>query len=142
MAVATWQDVATALGQPASSFATEQQEQFTYWLDGVELIIRARLGDVAALDQDALRFVETETVADKARRLSDGGASSVTVAIDDGSVTRRFERVSDSDITDSWWNLLDPNASTASASIRPGFEPDSAQWAARRPPFIDSEWWS
>lgn len=124
MAVATWQDVAVALGRPTSDFTADQQAQITYWLDGVELLIKARLGDPALLDQAVLAFVETESVAGRFRRLSDGGASSVTVSVDDGSVTRRYESVSADDITDSWWDMLDPTRGASGWSTRPGFEPD------------------
>ncbi|WP_377324746.1 hypothetical protein ACFJIY_07635 [Pimelobacter simplex] len=124
MAVATWQDVAVALGRPTSDFTADQQAQITYWLDGVELLIKSRLGPIADLDQDVLRFVETEVVAARFRRLSDGGASSITVAVDDGTVTRRFEAVSADDITDTWWDMLDPSRGASGWSTRPGFEPD------------------
>lgn len=128
MAVATWQDVAVALGRPASDFSSDQQAQLTYWLNGVELFIVARLGPVAGLVQANVKFVETEVVAEKSRRLSDGGATSITVAVDDGSVTRRFEAVTAADITDNWWGLLDPTAGATAWSTRPSFEPDYAPW--------------
>lgn len=126
MAVATWQDVAVALGRPTSDFTADQQAQITYWLNGVELLIKARLGDVATLDQDVLTFVETESVAARSRSLSDGGASSVTVSVDDGSITRRFESVSPDDITESRWDMLDPTRGASGFSTRPAFEPDVA----------------
>lgn len=130
MAVATWQDVAVALGRPASDFTVDQQAQLTYWLNGVELFIVARLGPVAELDQPSVKFVETEAAAEKSRRLSEGGASSVSVSVDDGTVTRRFEPVTADDITDGWWNLLDPAGASSAWSTRPSFEPDCAAWPA------------
>jgi hypothetical protein len=59
MAVATWQQVAVALGRPAD-FGADQQAQITWWLNGVELLIKKRFGDVADLDQDNLVYVEVE----------------------------------------------------------------------------------
>jgi hypothetical protein len=106
MAVATWEDVAVALGRPTSDFTADQQAQLTYWLNGVELFIKNRLGVIADLDEDTVRYVETEVAADKARRLTEDGASSVTVAIPDGSITRRFEKVVASDITDDYWAMF------------------------------------
>ena len=103
MAVATWQDVAVALGRPSSDFNADQQAQITYWLNGVELFIKNRLGPVVDLDQDTVAYVETEVAASKARYLSEGGASSITVSVDDGTVTRRFESIKASDITDDLW---------------------------------------
>lgn len=106
MSVAAWQEVAVALGRPSSDFTDDQQEQIEWWLDGVELIISRRLGDVSALDQAVLKLVEVEVVADKVRRAGTE-ESSITVSIDDGSVTRRYDNaVVDDDITDRWWDLL------------------------------------
>lgn len=106
MAVATWQEVAVALGRPTSDFNADQQAQITWWLDGVELIIGLRLGDVTLLNQDVLKLVEVEVVADKVRA-NGTEESSITVSVDDGSVTRRFENaITDDDIDDKWWDLL------------------------------------
>lgn len=123
MAVATYEDVAVALGRPISDPA--EQAQVTYWLDGIEMVIVSRLGPVSELDQDILRFVETEAVAARVRRYSEGGASSITVAVDDGTVTRRYEgAISSGDITAEWWDMLNPVAGSGVFSARPQFEPD------------------
>jgi hypothetical protein len=135
MAVATYADVSVALGRPISDAA--EQAQVEWWLDGVELFITARLGAVADLDQATLKYVEVEAVVAKIQRAG-RAESSITVALDDGSVTRRYENaMSASDITDEWWQLLDPDANAASASIRPGFEPDTARWPVSTPPYCD-----
>lgn len=135
MAVATYADVAVALGRPISD--PDQQAQVEWWLDGVELFITARLGDVTALPETVVKYVEVEAVVAKIQRAG-RSESSITVAVDDGSVTRRYENaVTASDITDEWWTLLDPDANTASASIRPGFEPDTARWPVSTPPYVD-----
>lgn len=105
MAVATYVDVATALGRPISTEA--EQDQVEWWLTGVELVLWARLGDVAALKPEAVRYVEAEAVAAKVERRASQGASSITVNVDDGGVTRRYDgQVTAGDITDEWWNLL------------------------------------
>lgn len=104
MAVTTYEDVAVALGRPISTSA--EQDQVSWWLNAVELIIGQRLGDVALLDQALLKLVEVEVVAEKVRH-SGTEESSITVAVDDGSVTRRYEStISDDDIADRWWDLL------------------------------------
>ena len=104
MAVATYEDVAVALGRPIT--LDTEQAQVEWWLSGIELIIGYRLGDIAELDQDLLKFVEVEAVVGKVRR-SDSRVTSRTVSIDDGSVTDRFETsASVADITDEWWQLL------------------------------------
>lgn len=133
MAVATYEDVAVAIGRPISD-VTEQQ-QVTYWLDAAELMIVKRLGPVGDLDQTAVKYVETEAAV--ARMRNPEGYQSET--IDDytyrfGTETRQVA------ITDEWWQLLDPDSGTASASIRPGFEPDGAGWSVATPPLLDNEW--
>ena len=133
MAVATWQQVAVALGRPISDFDAEQRAQVTWWLDGVELLIKKRLGDVADLDQPNLVYVEVEATAAKVPAKGTAGESSVTVAVDDGSVTRRWENapVTDGDITDAWWELLSPSYEGDAFTIRPGRTPQRA---------YDAEW--
>ena len=106
MAVATWQDVAVAIGRPSTEITDGQQAQISYWLNGAELVIKSRLGDVADLDEDTVKYVETEVVAEKLRR-SLREESSITVAVDDGSVTRRYEnRITDADFTSDLWSLF------------------------------------
>ena len=117
MAVATYTDVAVALGRPITDPA--EQGQVTYWLNAVELQIKSRLGDVALLDQDVLKYVEVEAVATKMQ--NPNGYQSET--IDDytyrfGTETRRVT------ILDEWWALLRPANSSSAFSTRPGFEPD------------------
>ena len=123
MAVATYDDVAVALGRAISD--SDEQNQVEYWLDGIELIIGSRLGDVSELDQDVLKYVETEAVVARINRNAAAGTSSITVAVDDSSVTRRFEGVSAADITDDWYRLLDPAWGTGAFSVRPSFEDDA-----------------
>lgn len=106
MAVATYADVGVALRRTISDSA--EQAQIGWWLDGVELVIRSRLGDPTLLDQDVLKYVEVETVADKVRRAG-RDESSITVSVDDGSVTRRYDNaVTASDIASGMWALLSP----------------------------------
>lgn len=117
MAVATYEDVSIALGRPISE--TAEQEQVEWWLTGVEMIIRIRLGDPALLDQEALLYVETEAVVAKVQRHG-AKESSITVAVDDGSVTRRFDNpVSAEDITDAWWELLSPATTADGFTVSP-----------------------
>lgn len=117
MAVATYEDVAVAIGRPITD--PVEQQQVTYWLDAAEFVIAARLGSVAELDQAAVKYVETEAVV--ARMQNPGGYQSET--IDDytyrfGSETRSVT------ILDEWWNLLDPDTGAGAFSARPYFEPD------------------
>lgn len=117
MSVATWEDVAVALGRPSSDVTVDQQAQWGYWLNGAELIIRSRLGDLALLEQDTLQYVETEVVADKVRKIRDDAASSESVSVSDGVVTRRYESVTSADFTIEWWSLLSPAGTSTAYTI-------------------------
>jgi hypothetical protein len=117
MAIATWQDVQTALGRPISD-STEQQRA-EWWLDGAEAQIRARLGEVNLLDPGAVRYVEAEAVAARMSNPDNYASES----IDDytyryGTETRQIV------IQAEWWAMLSPQAD--GSSTRPGFEPDTA----------------
>lgn len=140
MAVATYEDVAVALGRSIST--STEQAQVDWWLAGIELVIATRLGPVAGLNQDVLRYVEVEAVVGKVNRHGTR-ESSITVAVDDGNVTRRYENaVSADDITDAWWQMLDADSDRGSSSIRPGFEPDGVRWPAANPAAVlDLECW-
>lgn len=115
MAVATYTDVGVALRRTISDPA--EQAQIEHWLTGAEMAIRSRLGDPALLDQDVLRYVEAEAVAEKVRRAG-RDESSITVSVDDGTVTRRYESgMGVDDITDDLWSLLSPARAGSAYSI-------------------------
>lgn len=131
MAEATYEDVAVALGRPLSTEA--EQAQVEWWLDGVELFIVARLGPVADLNEAVVKYVEVEAVVAKLNRAG-RSESSITVAVDDGSVTRRYESVTADDVTDAWWNLLDPTSGSGGMhSVRPAFDADEIAWPVSTP---------
>jgi hypothetical protein len=121
MATAIYEDVAVALGRPITDQA--EQDQVTYWLNAVELQIKARLGDIVDLDPAILKYVEVEAVATKMQ--NPNGYQSET--IDDytyryGVETRRIT------ILDEWWDLLRPSSTSGAFSTRPSFEPDSSPY--------------
>lgn len=112
MSVATYQNVAVALGRPISD--PTEQAQVAYWLNAVELQITTRLGAISALNQDAVLYVETEAVATKMQ--NPNGYQSET--IDDytyrfGTETRRVQ------ILDEWWVLLGAVKRSRAYSIQP-----------------------
>lgn len=129
MTVATYEDVAVALGRPISDNSIERS-QIEWWLEGIELFITTRLGPVTELNEAAVKYVEVEAVARKVQR---GGRTetSLTVAVDDGSVTRRWDPVMADDITDAWWELLSPIRESTAFSTRPGFASD-LRWPRAR----------
>lgn len=115
----TYSDVAVALGRPITD--SNEQAQVAWWISAAELQIQSRLGDLAELDQDVLKYVVVEAVAAKAQNPE--GAQSET--IDDYTYRLPVEsrRVT---ILEEWWRMLSPDVSAEAYSVRPGFEPDDA----------------
>lgn len=114
---ATVSDIETALGRTLTS---TEQEQAAQWISDALMLIGARLGDVALLDQDRLDYVVREAVVARFRN-PEGFQSE---SIDDytyrhGAETRRVT------ILDEWWNLLTPTVEGGVFSVRPTFESDS-----------------
>ena len=123
MAVATVSDVATSLGRPITSAL--EMDQVQLWLDDAEMQVRLRLGDVTVLDQQALRYVEREAVALKARNPEGKRSESV----DDYSYqlntdTARGQVL----ILDDWWEMLAPDKAGNAFSITAYSEPDTSPW--------------
>ena len=117
----TADEVAISLGRPISTAAeTDQVEQ---WITDARMLIRIRLGDLDLLDQDVLDYVVREAVALKVKRPDP--ASTTTVAVDDASVTKRYERdTGQIQILDGWWDMLSPTVQSRAFSTRPGFQSD------------------
>lgn len=118
----TYEDVATSLGRPISD--PDEQAQVSQWLADAELLIRARLGDLALLDQDVLSYVVREAALLKMRNPE--GYQSETV---DDYTYRHGPATGRVSILDEWWDLLTPDGSSAAFSIRPygvpgAIEPD------------------
>ena len=116
--------IAVALGVTAPASDSAQYAQWSMWIDDALMLIEARLGDPALLDQAKLDYVVREAVASLARRPDD--ATQVSVSIDDGSVSRTYRsgtgRVT---ILDEWWLLLAP-ASTAGRAFSVDLTPSDA----------------
>ena len=123
-------DVATSLGRPLSG--STEEAQINMWIADARTLIRARLGDLDALDQDVLDYVVREAVVARASRPR---ASSRTVSVDDASVTERFDTAEVS-ISDEWWDLLSPATQSRAFSTRPSSQADYcgpySRWGAPR----------
>jgi hypothetical protein len=125
MAVATPEQVEASLGRSLTNPETVQVSQ---WLDDAELQIRLRLGAIADLDQEAVAYVERESVILKLQN-PEGKQQE---AIDDYSY-RRYDANARGQvfIIDDWWDILSPTSSPSAFSFRPTFETDDAQWSSR-----------
>lgn len=103
-------DIAVALGRASTS--DTELDQWSMWIADALLLIEARLGDPAELDQAKLDYVVREAVVAHIRHPDD--ATQVSVSIDDGTTARTYRsgrgRVT---IIDDWWELLSPSTSGA-----------------------------
>jgi hypothetical protein len=110
----TADDIAVALGR--STLTTIEVDQWTMWINDALLLIEARLGDPALLDQAKLDYVVREAVVAHVRHPDD--ATQVSVSIDDGSTSRSYKsgkgRVT---ILDEWWSLLAPEDALSAFTI-------------------------
>lgn len=101
-------DIAAALGRPAPASGSLESEQWAMWIDDALMLISARLGDLAELDQSRLAYVVREAVVSMVRRPDD--STQLDVQVDDARVSRRWSSGSGRvTIRDEWWALLDPN---------------------------------
>lgn len=137
----TASDIATSLGRP---LATAEQAQATQWIADAYMLIQAKFGATYPdLEPDLVDYVVRESVAGRFRNGVNGGATSITVSVDDASTTRRWENSSseraDSWLIDGWVDLLAPARDSVAFSTRPGFEPDNVRWTPP-PPRCDPEW--
>jgi hypothetical protein len=121
----TYQDVAINLGRPISD--PLEQAQVTQWIAACETVIRARLGDLAALDQDVLDLVVLESVTLRVQNPK----SFQSESIDDYSYRLPSSIATAAHwITDDMWRLLDPDAGGGAFSARPSSTADCTQWPA------------
>ena len=115
----TTADVATALGRSQPLVDSAERLQWDMWIRDARFLIKARLGDLEALDQEALDYVTREAVAAMVRRPDD--ATQVDISVDDGRVSRIYQSSQGKVfIRTEWWDLLTPAGSGgASFSIEP-----------------------
>ena len=140
MAVATYEDVAVALGRPISTEA--EQAQVEWWLSGVELFI---IAPPRAVSPSSTRTVvqvrrgRGRCREDPPRTVRD--ESSITVSVDDGSVTRRYENAISAERHHR--RVVEParpGHRHRPVSVRPYFEPDTVRWPVSTPPAYDPFW--
>ena len=110
----TSDDIGIALGRPSIDDTTEQQ--WDLWISDARLLIEARLGDLALLDQAKLDYVVREAVVAQIKHPDD--ATQVSVSVDDGQSSRTYRsgkgRVH---ILDEWWALLAPTPTSGAFSL-------------------------
>lgn len=103
----TVEDIAIELGRTSPDPGSLEFQQWTRWIGDALMLVEARLGDPAELDQDRLDYVVRQAVAAHVAKPDD--ATQVSVSVDDGSESRTYAsgagRVT---ILDKWWDLLSP----------------------------------
>lgn len=112
-------DIAVELGRTAPATSEPAYAQWEQWIADALMLIAARLGDLAQLDQGHLDYVVRQAVVAHIRRPD--SATQVSISVDDASTQRTYRsskgRV---EILDEWWDLLSPpNRSSGAWSIRP-----------------------
>lgn len=98
--------ISTALGR--DSTGASEEAQWEMWIADALMLIEARLGDPADLDEAKLDYVVREAVVAHIRHPDD--ATQVQVSVDDASMSRSYRtgtgRVT---IRREWWALLAPD---------------------------------
>lgn len=126
--------IATALGVAVPDSGSDQFAQWSMWIADALMLVEARLGDPALLDQAKLDYVVREAVAAHVRHPDD--STQVAVSVDDGSVSKTYRSQSGRvRILDEWWNLLAPASRTGRA-----FEVDTTPADATGVYGIDYVW--
>lgn len=126
----TPETIAVALGRTAPADGSAEFLQWQMWIGDALMLIDARLGDPALLDQAKLDYVVREAV--KAHVLKPDDATEVRVAVDDASTARTYRsskgRVF---ILDEWWDLLSPTVSSGAFVVDTvGFGTSHLPWCS------------
>ena len=128
MAYALYTDVATTLGRPITD--PDEIKQVNWWITGAELKLRVGdethpgLGDLAALDVAAVKYVVVEAVARRVR--NPGGKQNER--IDDYSYGLTANAAAaELVITEAEWALLTPRTEAGAFTIRLGGSPGYAR---------------
>lgn len=114
-------DIETALGRTLS---TSEQAQANQWIGDALLVIGARLGDTALLDQPTLDYVVREAVV--ARFRNPDGYQSETIDDYTYRLPNETRRIT---ILPEWWDLLSPASESGAFSTRPNFQLDDGTGA-------------
>ncbi len=108
------EDVELGLGRTATSDL--ERSRWSMWIDDALMLVEARLGDTAALNQRKLDYVVREAVIAHIKHPED--ATQVSVSVDNASTARTYRsgkgRVT---IPDDLWELLSPTERSTAFSV-------------------------
>lgn len=118
--------IATALGVAEPGAGSATYDQWGMWISDAYFLIEERRTEqqAAVIPAARLDYVVREAVVAHARKPDD--ATTITIAVDDASSTRRYESGKGRVSLDDWWEYLGLQSSSEGAySIRPtGRTPD------------------
>lgn len=139
MTAATYMDVAVRLGRDPLAVTEEQRLQWQAWLSDTEAMIRRRLPALDALiasgavQSSAVIAVEASVVVRKVQNPE--GLRSMSVAIDDGTITRTRDSASSDGVLrifDEEWDMITPAASIEAISTPYRYAPGWGHHRAAR----------
>lgn len=96
-------DIETALGR---TLTEAEQAQAVQWIADALMLIEARLGDPALLNQGRLDFVVREAVVERMKNPT--GHDEESESIDDYSRSWKLQGTKRVTIWPEWWDLLAP----------------------------------
>lgn len=122
MAVTT-EMIATDLGRAAPTVGSTLAMQWEMWIDDAYMLIEDRRVDVGADAIPAMKldYVVRKAVVSHVQKPDD--ATTITVAVDDGSTSRRYESGKGRVSVDDWWSYLGLAGSEEAFTIRPAALP-------------------
>lgn len=122
----TLEQFADEIGVATPPADSQQARQWLMWASDVLLQIKVRLGDPATLDFEVVDYVVRKAVAEKAKRPD--GATERTTAVDDASVTRRYEKSTGQvTILPEWWAMLSPDGAGSGRAFSIDMTPKRAE---------------
>lgn len=137
----TISDIEVGLGRPLTN---PEQLQAYQWVDDATLLITTKFGAAFAdLSASLVDYVIRASIVARFKGSDGDGLSSVSVAVDDGTVTKRWDsnKPQDDWLISGWFDLLAPTRDAAAFSTRPGFDADDVQWPVSTPlTTTDPDW--
>jgi hypothetical protein len=112
--------IATALGVVSPEPGSLTYEQWSMWIEDAYRLIEERRveQDAPVIPAEKLDYAVKEAVVAHARKPDD--ATTVTIAVDDGSSSRRYESGKGRVTLDDWWDYLGLGGETGDAfTVRP-----------------------
>lgn len=127
--------IAVALGRTAPAVDSTEYEQWSMWIGDALMLIDSRkteLAITAELDAAKVDYVVREAVVAHVQRPDD--ATQVTIAVDDGNVSRTYRSGKGRlNILDEWWVLLGltaPSGGAFSIDTAPSLSGMHADWCS------------